>query len=134
MIQVYPDEGLNNITGLLVNLSVDYHLYTNNYTPVRGSVYADLTEAAWTGYAVVTRTNSDWPTYATVGHVGTRLGPPMAFLNSSGGDVSPYGYFVTLTGQTIILWAGRFDSAPNVVPDGESLTLFPFVAARNPPP
>lgn len=51
---VVPNTGkIASLASLLVANTYTLHLYQNNYTPVRGTLLANLTEATFTGYAAV---------------------------------------------------------------------------------
>lgn len=68
-------------------------LFISNTTIAAGTVFADLTEAAWTGYSRVLA-----GTFAAATLVGTRgqtvpVSVPI-FLNSSGGTETFYGWFL----------------------------------------
>lgn len=127
MTEVYCDEGLNHmlLTGLSQN--VRYHLFTHDYTPIRTSVIGNFTgsEAAWTGYAVVTLIPADWVTLSVVGHIGFCSTLPKLFTNSSGSTVQAYGYYVTDNTDSKVIKAARFDEEPRDFPDGENYIFTP---------
>jgi len=125
MQQFYPDDGLVFQLLQIVADDVRYHLFTNDFTPDRDTVLADLTEAAWTGYAYVDVAPGDFATSGVAGHVGYIQAPPITFDNGSGADQSAYGYYVTNVAGTKLLAAARFDSAPITKPDGDQFTVIP---------
>lgn len=116
---------VNSIVGLS---SIDYHLFVNNITPGNGTVFADFTEASWTGYNVI---NLDWTafsfTYVT-GGTGTVIASPQVFNNTSGSDQLAYGYYVTQHASSQLLWCARFDAAPVTVPDTTGYTFLPILS------
>lgn len=123
MNQIYPDQGLADWLDELLANDLVYHLYTNDVTPSRATVLTDLTEAAWGGYATVTRTSADWPLRGVLGHVAFGQGLPCEFLNSTAGTITAYGYYVTDSGATILKAVARFDSAPVSKAIGESFLV-----------
>lgn len=126
MNQIYPDVGLVPMLQEITGFDKYYRLFTNNVTPSRTTVVADLTEAAWTGYAAQILTSGNWTLFGVAGHVGTIQAAPQAFLNSSGAPVNAYGYFVTDSTGTILFAAARFDSAPITKADGDYFTVLPI--------
>jgi hypothetical protein len=84
-----------------------------------------LTEAAWTGYASITRTWSDYTINGVAANAGYAIAAPITFTNSSGGTVNPYGYYVTDTGSTLLLAIARFDGAPTPILASGSLNVIP---------
>lgn len=88
-------------------------LFQNNYTPVATTVYADLTEATYTGYLAQLQ-NFGTPTEVSgkAKMVGTA---PLNFVVTvTGSPVTVYGYFIgdALTGE--VVYAERF-SSPQVM-------------------
>jgi hypothetical protein len=122
---LFPDSGLVEQLKRVLTGSVHYHLYTNNLTPTLATVLGDFTEAAWTSYAVATRTWTDFATNGVAAHNGYALATPIAFLNTSGATVNPYGYYVTDTGDAILLACARFDGPPSPIVNGGSLLVVP---------
>jgi len=125
MQQIYPDQGLVPQLLRIMAADVKYHLYANDLTPDRGTVLADFTGAAWTGYASVTVEAADFTIDGVAAHVGYIQAPPITFANGSGADQDAYGYYVTDAGNTKVLAAGRFDAAPVTKPDGDEWSVIP---------
>jgi len=94
---------------------VKVHLYSNDYTPVEGSVIGSFTESDCAGYAAEELTGASW-TVATVTGVTTATYAQLTF-NLTGGKTH-YGYYVTDNAGTGLLWAERFSDAPHVIPSG----------------
>ena len=106
-------------TGLL---GVKAHLFTNNVTPNRADLLSTYTEAAWTGYA--SQTLSGWAVASLDGTFhALSTASPVIFNNGSAGTVSAYGYFVTDSGGTNLLYAERFAAPPVSILAAQSLTL-----------
>lgn len=122
---LFPDEGLVMQLNRILTASVKYHLYTNNLTPTLATVLADLTEAAWTSYAAITQTWTDYTINGVAAHSGYALAPPIVFTNGSGSTVNPYGYYVTDTGVTKLLAIARFDGAPSPIVAAGTLSVIP---------
>jgi len=119
MALLVPDEGEVYLMSYMLNkvasADVKLCLYTNDYTPVEGSVYASFTEAVVAGYARITLAGADW-TIATNTGVTTAEQPQKTFtLTAASTD---YGYFVINNAGTKVLWAERFSDAPHTIPSG----------------
>ena len=126
MTSIYPDEGLGNALFKTVGPNVYMGLFVNNFTPDQSTVMANLTEAAWGGYAGVTLAQASW-TISVAGHVGLGVQlSPVSFDNTSGSDQSAYGYFLR-DNLGNVFQATRFDSAPLTRHDGESFVIIPVV-------
>lgn len=126
MDQIYPDEGLIEQLEKILADGVEYFLFTNNVTPGKGTVLADLTPAGWTGSTAITLDTSDFATTGVTSHAGVALGAPISWTNGSGGDQTCYGYGVRNIAGTKLWAAARFDSAPITKADGESFTVVPI--------
>lgn len=122
---IFPDAGLVEQLKRILNGTVKYRLFTNNLTPSLGDAIGAYTEATWTGYAAVSQTFSDYTINGVSGHNGFAIAPPVTFNNSGGSPQNAYGYYVTDSGNTILLASARFDSAPVVVPAGGSTQVVP---------
>lgn len=131
MKAVYPDESFALWLTRMLAGGFTYHLFTNNVTPDRDTVAADLTEAAWTGYVDIDVDDTDFGMPSVAGHIGAAVAPDIAFVNASGGSQSAYGYYVTAQGDTEILLAVRFDSAPVAQDDGDSWLVTPRVGSAS---
>lgn len=125
MDQVFPDDGLVQAALNMLGTGIQYRLYTNDVTPTLFSVVGDFSEAAFGGYVPVALTVADFGLVQVLNHVGIIQAAAIAFQNTSGGNVTCYGYFV-LDDQGNVLAAARFDSAPLVRADGESFIIIPI--------
>ncbi len=119
MALLVPDVGevllLSYALNKVAPTDVKLRLYTNNYTPVEGSVIADFTEAVATGYAAIALAGADW-TIATSAGVSTAEQPQKTFtLTAASTD---YGYYITNNSGSQVLWAERFSDAPHNIPSG----------------
>lgn len=114
---LFPDTGLVYQMSAVLTNKVNYHLYTNNYTPTLSTVLGDLTEAAWSGYAAITQQFSDFTLNGVAAHNGYAIAPPITFANSSGVSQTAYGYYVTDHSNATLLAVALFDT-PLVLPTG----------------
>jgi len=127
MALVVPNSGeaemlsriLGNATGDVV-----LHLYNNDYTPLEGSTVGDFAENSEGEYSAKTLAAGSWtisgdPTTAT-------YNTEQEFAVTSGG-ISAYGYFVTDSGGTILLWAERFVDGLYDVPSAGSIYITPKI-------
>ena len=119
MALLVPDEGEVELLSMSLNkvaqADVKLKLFTNNYTPVEGSVVADFIECVAAGYAAITLTGAGWTIATSVG-VTTAEQPQKTFtLTAASTD---YGYYITNGAGTKILWAERFSDAPHTIPSG----------------
>ncbi len=127
MHQIYPDEGLIQLLQRLVTASVRYHLFVNNVTIDRGTVHGVMTEqGGGSGYVAVDVVAGAWTASGITSHIGSLVAPPISFT-PVGASWTLYGYFVTDSGLSDILWAANFDGAPITVPDGTPLLITPIV-------
>lgn len=86
-------------------------LYSNDYTPHRESLLADLTEATFSGYAPVALDPADWSAPVTTGGVAQTVhGPGVYSWVASSGTQDVYGYYVTDETDSYLLWAERYPS------------------------
>jgi len=85
-------------------------LYTNNYVCTETSVIGDFTEMAVAGYAAKTLLGGSWVTSSTTSYAEQEFLPTTA--------VSAYGYVVTNSAKSVVLWAEQFTGAPYVIPAG----------------
>jgi len=123
MHQIYVDEGLIEILIRLASGDITFGLFTNDVTPDRDTVMADLTLAAWAGYTSVPLTGGDFPNSNIIGHQARIWGPGEPFNNFSGVDQVAYGYYLSDNSETMLFVVSRFDDAPVTIPDGGQLIL-----------
>lgn len=113
MTLVQPNVGEKIMLEAMVNKTppedLDLCLFTNNATPVEGSVAGDFTEATGSGYARKLLTASLW-VYAA-GDPGSITYPEQIFA-FSGALGNVYGYYVVQRTSGIIVWGERLSDAP----------------------
>lgn len=92
-------------------------LFTNNLSPGKITVLADITEASGaTGYSAYTLAGSSWTTSSVAGvNAATYSEQVFSFTTA----VTVYGYYIT-TIEAIpkLLWVERFSTAPYTIPSG----------------
>ena len=114
MALVAPTEGkirmLQSICNNVASEALTLGLFTNNYTPVAGSILSNFTACTITGYAAIALTPATW---VTSGNPITY--PQQTFTFTGGFGATIYGYYIY--GASKCYWA-------------ELLTV-PFVPANN---
>jgi hypothetical protein len=91
------------------------HVFSNNYTPNRDTVLADLVESAWPGYAPVTLLPATWTEPETVaGAAVSWYGSGVVTIPATTGLASAWGGFVTDLAGALLLWSWRFDAVQSV--------------------
>jgi hypothetical protein len=119
MALLAPDVGevimLSRILNKAATGDVKLHLYTNNYTPVEGSLLANFTECVATGYAVKTLTGASWTVATAAGTTEASYAEQTFTLTAS---ATVYGYYVTDSAGTGLLWAELFSGGPFSIPSG----------------
>jgi hypothetical protein len=125
--QVLLEKGLDGLTA-----TVDVHLYQNDYAPDPGTVLADFTEADYSGYTEETITPASWPIFFQGISQVVAVGPGIVFTpNASTIANVIYGYYVTDSTGTRLLWAERFaeQKVMNGVTTG--FTLVPAIGGQS---
>lgn len=131
---VLPDALLSEIISALeldTNLfpaGMTLRLYTNDLTPTRANVVGDFTELtnvevpgyvattpAWNG-TPLRKQDGSWEDLTDLNSFIAAGGPPPT-------AIPVYGWFLTNSGGTALVAAGRFDSTFTFVADGDGLTL-----------
>jgi hypothetical protein len=95
-------------------------LYTNNYTPTEGTVIGSLTECAVAGYAAITLATGSW-NVTTSTNITTANYALQAFTPTTA--VTCYGYGVTNSAKSILLWAEYFGSAYTLPAGGGTINV-----------
>lgn len=99
-------------------------LFTNNLTPGKSTVLADVTESTEAGYSAITLTGANWTVASSAG-TNSAVYSAQTFSYTTG--VTVYGYYVTTTeGTPKLLWLERFSVSPFVLPsDGGEIVITP---------
>lgn len=87
-------------------------IFTNDYTPNRGSIYTNFTLATYTGYANVTPTISAPFVAQPEDAVAVAASDAVFTGPTAGAGVAAYGWFLFDNGTHDVFAAGRFDGAP----------------------
>ena len=127
-----PHTGENVILEAMVNKTAPQnlvlHLYINNITPSDTDTTATYTEATFTGYAAITLTGASWNA-ASLGVIA--YSAQQTFTCSGASSNSVYGYYVTQTTSTILVWSERDVSAPfTVAVVGDAVKITPTISAN----
>lgn len=114
--------------GLEVFGTTKVHLFKNDYTPVPGSLFANFTEADFTGYAAQDLAMNLPVTVS--GKATCTNNVVMSFTMGTPGTTNTvYGYYVALNADTFgygrLLWAERFDNPVFFTNSGDQLNLTP---------
>ena len=95
--------------------NVVLHLYTNDYTPIEGSVIGGFTECTASGYFAKTLTGTSFTVSTTEGVTTAEYAQQTFTLTGTSTD---YGYYITNNAGSQVLWAERFSDAPHSIPSG----------------
>ena len=126
---VHPNVGAQEALSRWLNKSatgdVKLKLYQSNTTPGETDTVATYTQATFTGYAAITLTGASWT--VTNADPASASYAQQSFTSSAGAqNQNVYGYFVTNSADTVLLWAERFTDGPyNVVNNGDVVKVTP---------
>jgi hypothetical protein len=95
-------------------------LYTNNYTPTEGTTIGSVTECAVAGYAAIALATGSW-NITTSTNITTANYALQAFTPTTA--VTCYGYGVTNSAKSILLWAEAFGSAYTLPAGGGTINV-----------
>jgi predicted ATP-grasp superfamily ATP-dependent carboligase len=127
MDQIYPNEGLIQLLQAGITPKVTVHLYTTNTPPSPASTLGGFTEAGWAGYVAVDVLVAAFTFSSVVGNVASLQAPNVLFSNGSGSPVTAYGFYVTNSAGTLVLWAAQFDGAPITIPASGTYQVTPII-------
>lgn len=104
---------------------VKLKLFQSNTTPGETDTTATYTEATFTGYAEKTLTGASWT--VTNADPSEASYAAQTYTSSAGSqNQSVYGYYVTNSAGTVLLWAERFTDGPyTIVNNGDTITVTP---------
>jgi len=116
------------LTDILTNASTwKLRLYSNNYTPTNSDTVSNYTEATFTGYSAITLTRSvsgsTW-TITSSSSPASASYPAQTFSATSAQTI--YGYYITDSGGTKVIYAEKFASAISLT-NPSSLNVTPVV-------
>jgi hypothetical protein len=121
------EKGLDGLTAV-----VNLHLFKNDYAPAPNSLLADFEEADYSGYAAAVLTPTPWPIFYQGIAQAVAVGPAVVFTPS--GPTIPnviYGYYVTDSTGTRLLWAERFAEAKIMNGVTTGFTLVPAIGGQS---
>lgn len=116
MLNYVLQRAVNNYADWLLMMWVDAA-----YSPAPASVYADLTEATFTGYSRRTLAHATWqaPTIVSGTYAQSLYDTtPLSWTNSGVTSETVYGYAVITPTASKILWLQKFDTPVLMVPGG----------------
>lgn len=115
-----PDEGIGeqlaNILSATISGVLPWQLvlFVNDLTPTFETVFSDLTEASWPGYARFTLTRSYWTTPAVnQGCAASTWGtvPLVYYVGAVADETINYGAAYYDQSNDVLAWVQRFDDA-----------------------
>lgn len=118
---------LHYITNMVSPTNLVLHLYSNDPTINAALTTSLITEVgAGIGYAPITLVGTAWTT-TTPGGLGTAVYSEVTFTFTTAQSV--YGYYVTSTSSSQLLWVERFSGAPFTLPSGGgTIAISPLVS------
>ena len=118
---------LHYITNMVSPTNLVLHLYSNDPTIAAALTTSTITEVgAGIGYAPITLVGTAWTT-TTPGGLGTAVYSEVTFTFTTAQSV--YGYYVTSTSSSQLLWIERFSGAPFTLPSGGgTIAISPLVS------
>jgi hypothetical protein len=129
MAGVWADDGikaeLDAMTGSSPISTAKLRLFKSNTTPSNATVLSDLTEATFAGYSAISL--SGWSAAVVTAHVAQSDPSPGTFTITSGTQAI-YGWYVTDSGNTKLLWAQRDTGAP-ITLDASGLSQYTVTAS-----
>ena len=130
MSLLVPDVGEQEMLKRILNYSATgdlvLHLYTNDVTPAEGDTVSTYTESTAAGYGASTLTGTDWTITTTTGT--TEASYPQVTFTYTDTEPNVYGYYVTDSGGTILIWAERFSDGPyNIPSSGGEIKITPKI-------
>ena len=124
MALLVPDVGEEALLTRMLATDVVMHLYINGVTPTEADTTATYTEAVDGSYAEATLTGGSW----TVGtDAGTTSGVYAQQDFTFGGASTVYGYFVTDSAGTTLLWAEKFSTEASFGAGGGTVSVTPSI-------
>lgn len=120
MALVMPEEGevfwskraVNRISNRSSGSTLVLKLFTNDYTPIKKSAYADFTEANGNGYPGAIGLSGATGFSVTLSGGTTTVSYPQVTYTFTGALGDVYGYFITDQAGTSVVWAERFSDGP----------------------
>lgn len=133
---IFVDEGLKTGLQRIVGSAAIgaggllWQVFTNNVTPSRTTVKADLTLDT-TNFPSFTLDATNLTVSTLSSDTQYLQGAIINFTNSSGGSLNVYGYAILDPTGTYVIAAARLDSAPVAVAAAASLPVLPVLISRS---
>jgi hypothetical protein len=122
MAAITPTTGdqafLQSITNKQSSGNLVLRLFTSNTTPSKGDTLSTYTECTGSGYSPITLLGGSWTVSANEDGTATASYAAQTFTFTSGTAFSAYGYFLTNSAGTTVIWAERFSDGPYAIPAG----------------
>ena len=114
MALLVPNVGEDEMLERIVNGTdkLNLHLYSDEITPVEASTTASFTECTGSGYALKALT-ATW----TVAGDPTEASYAQQSFDFTGSQ-TVHGYYLTNSGNSILMWAEKFTDGPYNIPSG----------------
>lgn len=133
MTLLVPNNGEGDALSYFVNKSAPENLvlklFSNDYTPVEGSVVGDFTEATFTGYSAKTLAGASWT--VVEGAPSEASYAEQSFTSSAGSqNQNIYGYYLVRATSGRIAYAERFTGAGvpyNIANSGDVIKVTPKI-------
>jgi len=128
MALLVPNEGELQMMKIVLNnetqedLKLD--LFTNDYTPVEGSVLTDFTLAAGGGYGAKTLSKGSWSCATLVGVTSAQYSQQTWLFTADVGDC--YGYVIHGATSGKVFWAQKWTSAESTY-NGKEIKMTPYI-------
>lgn len=90
-------------------------LFSNNLVPSKTTVLGDVTETTAPGYSSIILNGANWST-SNVGGNNIAEYPTQTFIITS--NASIFGYYLTDSSDSNLIWLERFSTAPFQLPGG----------------
>lgn len=103
-------------------------LYTNDVTPGESDTAGTYTEASGNGYSAIALTGANW---TVTGGAPTSAAYAQQTFSFTGALGNVYGYYLTRTSSSDLVYAERFSDGPyNVVNNGDQVKITPQITAE----
>ena len=132
MALTVPNKGAQELLKRALNVSatgdVVLRLYKNNVTIAETTALANVTQADFTGYSAITLTGASWTVTDADPSVASYA--KQTFTSSAGSqNQDVYGYYLTNSGNTIVLWIEAFSDGPyNIANNGDKIEVTPSIS------
>lgn len=129
-----PNQGEAAMLGLVASIQYHVRLFTNhvenglNATQINALTESSFTEATFAGYAAVALTAGNWTTAEGNPSTATYNATVSFIRTSTGTDQPQYGYYVTRSSDSKLMWYEYFDPTPTAVSidtAGEQIDVVP---------